>query len=377
MIAAKTPQRVLVTGASGFLGGRLVEAMAISKSRQPVGAIRQWTRAARIARHAADVVLCNILDRDQTMAAVEGVDAIVHCAYSGDRDSIVNGTKNLLEAAATHGIERFIYLSSAEVYDNSQAGELDESSPTPTRHGADYKNAKIKAEAYCRDFRSTGVRATILRPSIIYGPFSSSWTVNCVKRLQSGKWGNFPACEGTANLVYVDDLVRAIFLCLDKREAMGTTFNVNGPDRLTWNEYFAALNESLGLPPLSEVSSTKSQLRTRLMDVIGSMADVVLARYEDQLMEIYLRGGWASKIMKKIKGELDATPSSDELNDLYARRVYYSDAKARDALGYAPEFDLRRGLRLTLAWLQLHELAGSHGDAPTAVTKLREEVVAS
>lgn len=356
-----TSKRVLVTGASGFLGGRLVEAMSLSNFATPVGTVRHWTRAARVARHAAEVVLCDILDQSQVDAAVSGVDAIVHCAYTDDRNSIVTGTRNLLNAAAKHGVSRFVYLSSAEVYDNTQAGEITEDDKIEPEPGYLYKNAKIEAEDCCREFASQGVKPTILRPSLIYGPFSSSWTVDAVKRLQSGKWGKFDQSDGIANLIYVDDLVRAIFLCLQNEAAVGQTFNVNGPGRLTWNHYFAELNGSLGLPPLAEVSSTKSQLRTRCMDVVGKVADAVLDRFEDQLMAIYLKGGFASRVMKKIKGELDATPTVKELNDLFGRQVYFVDQKARDLIGYVPEFDLDRGLRLTLAWLQLHEIVEQQG----------------
>ncbi len=376
-MSEKQPQRVLVTGASGFLGGRIVEAMKLSGFAQPVGTIRHWTRAARVARHASNVVLCDILDPQSVDAAVKDVDAIIHCAYSGDRASIVEGTQHLLQAAAQHGVTRFVYLSSAEVYDNSQNSDLTEESPVFTANGADYRNAKIEAEEAVREFASKGVHASILRPSLIYGPFSSAWTVDCVKRLQSGKWGKFPQCNGLANLVYVDDLIQAIFLCLTRDEALNETFNVNGPGRVTWNDYFEAWNTTLCLPPLEEFSSTKSQLRTRMMDAVGGLADVVLSRFEDQLMEIYLKGGLASRLMKKIKGELDATPTGNELNDLYARQVYYVDQKARDLLGYQPEFDLSRGLELTHAWLRLHELVGSAGESVESTAHAQAEATTS
>lgn len=99
------------------------------------------------------------------------------------------------------------------------------------------------------------------------------------------------------------------------------------------------------------------------MDRVGQAADLVLDRYEDKLMEIYLRGGWPSKVMKRIKGELTSTPSSGELNDLFSRQAYYSDAKAREELGYCPAFDIDLGIAKTVCWLRLHEVVPSDAAA--------------
>jgi len=65
----------------------------------------------------------------------------------------------------------------------------------------------------------------------------------------------------------------------------------------------------------------------------------------------------ASRMMKRLKGELDATPSSAEINDLFVRSAVYDDGKIQQTIGYQSEFDLARGLQLTVDWLRLHELA--------------------
>ncbi len=362
--ASEHPLRVLVTGAAGFLGARVVEAMSLSEFAKPVAAIRQWSRASQVACHPVEVVLCDIMNPEQVDAAVKGVDAIVHCAYTDDRETIVEGTRNLLEAAVRHRIQRFVYLSSAEAYGSDQGGIITESTDAKPTAGS-YGDSKLAAEKLCQQFHDRGLKPTILRPSLIYGPFGTSWSVNVAKRLKSGKWGLFDGLgEGIANLVYVDDLVQAILLSLVKDQAQGETFNVNGPDRPTWNTYFQKLNDALELPPLQRISPTKSQFRTRVMGAVGSVTSFFKAKFEDRLMEIYLRGGFASRLMKRLKGELDSTPSTGELNDLYSRKANYDDLKGHQLLGYSPRFDLNKGIQQTIDWMVLHELAKQPSTQP-------------
>ena len=353
---SQLPMRVLVTGAAGFLGARVVEAMSISGFAKPVAAIRKWPRAARVSCHPIEIVICDIMNPEEVNVALKGMDAIVHCAYSDDRESIVNGTRNLLEAAVRNKIQKFVYLSSAEVYGASQTGsvsEKNETKPIENTYGA----LKLAAEQLCETFHERGLKPCILRPSLIYGPFGSSWSIQVAKRLQSGKWGLFDDYgNGIANLVYVDDLVQAIFLSLMLDQSHGEVFNVNGPDRPSWNGYFQKMNQALQLPPLQRISASKSQLRTRVMGAVGSVTSYFKAKFEDPLMEIYLRGGWASKWMKRLKGEIDSTPSSGELNNLYARKASYDDTKIQNTLGYCTQYNLQQGIQQTVNWLALHEI---------------------
>ncbi|MFK7734812.1 MAG: NAD-dependent epimerase/dehydratase family protein [Pirellulaceae bacterium] len=364
-------EQVLVTGASGFLGGRIVDLMHDRNWAKPVGMIRQWSRAARISRRPVESRLCDITKAEQVEAAVEGVQAIVHCAKTDDRESIVGGTRHLLDAALRNGVKKFVFISTAEVYGPEVTGEVLESQATP-QTGRLYGDAKVEAEQVCMEYAEKGLQVVVLRPSLIYGPFSTSWSTDIAKRLLSGNWGTFEDHgNGFANLVYVDDLIQAIMRCLSRETVSGSAYNVNGPDKLTWNSYFQKFNDLIGSEPLPAISATKSRLRTWVMDRVSQAADLVLNRYEDKLMEIYLRGGWPSKIMKRIKGELTSTPSAGELNDLFSRQAYYSDAKARQELGYRPNFDIDSGIAQTVCWLRLHEVVSS--DA-AAVGFLKQQV---
>lgn len=348
--------KVLVTGASGFLGGRLVESMWSTGWATPVGTVRRWPRAVRPARCPVELTLCDITDPAGVEQALAGVDAVVHCAKSDDRESIVGGTRNVLEAAERHGVGRVVFVSTAEVYGPTAAGEITEDAPTEPV-GRVYGDAKIEAEELCRSMAARGVATTILRPSLIYGPFSSSWSIRMAKRLVTGNWARFDThADGTANLVYIDDMVQAIRLSLDRAGTSSETYNVNGPDRLTWNQYFEMFNAALGLPELRTVSSSSSRLRTRTRDSLNSVIQPIQTRFRSPLMDMYLRGGVASQLMKRVKSGLSTTPSSSELMGLYSRTAHYDDVKLRRQLGYQPVVDIRLGLERTVAWLELNEL---------------------
>lgn len=355
---------VLVTGASGFVGGRIVELLAMGDGAQPRAAIRAWSRAARVARFPTDIAICDIMNRQQVAAAMDGASHVVHCAYTDDPQVISEGTRNLLTAARDADVKRFVFLSTAEVYGPHVTGDVDERS---LRHysGRAYADAKIDAENLCQEFGRRGLPVVILRPSIVYGPFGKSWTIGVAERLKSGRWAEFDKYgDGFCNAVYVDDLASAVFLALGEADAAGQVFNVNGPEVGTWNQYFRRFNDALGQPPLRAKGATSSALRSAAMDRLSAVTYYFVEKFYDRLMEIYLRGGPTSRLMTRVKTMLNSTPSTKELEDLYSRRAVYVDDKARELLGYRPAFDLDEGLRTCVLWLAHHGLVDGSAITP-------------
>lgn len=347
-----TSKTILITGAAGFIGGRLVEALHLSGSANVRAGIRQWSSAARIARFPIEIVPCDIMDQEQIGQAVTGATAVVHCAYTDRRDVIVQGTKNVLEAALRLGVGRFVHLSTAEVY-GRVSGKIDETFPYQYT-GDEYADSKIEAEKRCWEFCAKGLPVTVLRPSIVYGPFGKTWTVGLAARLQSGNWAIFEYHgAGICNLVYVDDLVSAVLLAVGHENAVGEAFNINGPERIAWNQYFQRFNDALGLPKLHEIPSERVKLKSAVMDRVRSFTAYFLDRFGDTIMDIYVQVGGARKVMKRVKNSLDTTPRAREL-ELYSRDALYVASKAQDMLGYNPKFDLDAGLRMSVLWLDHH-----------------------
>jgi nucleoside-diphosphate-sugar epimerase len=338
---------MLVTGAGGFVGGRVVEMAHLSGFAKVRAGLRRWASAARVARFAVDMQLCDVLNQEQLNNNVKGVDTIVNCAL-GNRDVIVKGTANTLDTAFRLGVKRFVHISTAEVY-GSVSGEIDETSPYTSMKN-EYADAKIEAEKLCWEYQSKGLPVVILRPSIIYGPFSNQFIVSIAERLYGGGLGDMEdIANGFCNLVYVDDLVYSIFLSIKDSRAVGQAFNINGPDKVTWNDYFKQLATSLRIPELKCLSKTESMVKSSTLSLLKPAAAFVGGHYGHIILRTGSKLGLEKRI-EKLRSFLKTTPSNFELA-LYGRKAYYSYEKATKILGYSPQYDLLTGMDLSVKWL--------------------------
>src|SRR2546430_14479775 len=102
--------RVLITGAGGFIGGRVAEVLHSSGCAQVRAGVRRWAGAARIGRLPVEIVPCDLADPGQVDAACDGVTAVVQCARVAGPGS-ETPLRNLLEAAYRRGVTRVVYLS--------------------------------------------------------------------------------------------------------------------------------------------------------------------------------------------------------------------------------------------------------------------------
>ncbi len=340
----------LITGAGGFIGGWLAENLFLNGKVHVRAGIHSWIGAVRPARFPMDIVLCDIMEPKQIDHAMDEVDCVIHCAKGPSPASIVQGTRNMLESAIKANIKRFVYISTTEVYGRPH-GNIDETYPCQAI-GDVYGDSKGEAESVCWEYYKKGLPITIIRPPIVYGPFSKTWTVGIALRLLSGNWGVFEKQgDGNCNLIYITDLLKGMMAASQNEAAIGEVFNINGSELLTWNQYFKKFNAALGLPELKVIGSGDAKLKATVFEPIRTVAKYAKDHFGKVIKNVASKNKTTKQILKQLEKSMKTAPRLEDFN-LFNREVIYSSTKAHDLLGFNPVIDLEEGLNLTVPWLK-------------------------
>ena len=246
--------RVLVLGATGHIGRRLVEMLQNSSWAVPVAASRSMV-ATFAGSETAQV---NTRDAGALAKTLQGVDAVVNCV-AGDARSISEGADSLVKAGLASGGPRIVHLSTMSVYGPVE-GDVAEDVPLDPGLGW-YGRAKCEAEAAVARYSDSGGGAVILRPGCVFGPGSELWVGRVGRWLQTGRVGDLGiAGDGWSNLVHVDDVCRAAMGALQMPLQKGElpAFNLAAPDSPRWNDYFVDLALPLHAVPVQRI--TRRQL---------------------------------------------------------------------------------------------------------------------
>jgi dihydroflavonol-4-reductase len=317
---------ILVTGANGFVGSHLTEAL-LTRGYRVRCMVRHSSDLAFIRDLAVEWACADVRDREELQQACQGVDAVCHCAAltrALDEETFLRVNAQGAEALAQACIEvspdldRFLFVSShAAAGPSPVAGVyLDEScAPGPITW---YGKSKWAAEQALRAMDGR-LPLTIVRPSAVFGPrdrdfFSYFELVKHGLNLQIGHH------ERQVSFIYVSDLIKAILLALESDVALGQTYFACGP-AVSHAELSAAIARALGKRPM------RITVPEALLTPVG--------------------------LWSKVQGRLTGKPAL--LNDqrvLDLRQPYWlcSGEKARRELGFVASFDFDQAIRETAEW---------------------------
>lgn len=231
-----TKRRVLITGATGFIGRRL--STLLSERYAVRGLVRDPARAKTLLPAAVELVVGDMTDATSLEAALSGMDAVVHlAALKSDEPGIgavnVGGARNLASACKAAGVRRVINVG-------SQAALL-------ARRGA-YGDTKAQSDEI---LNSSGLEVTTLLPSVVYGPNDAGVFGKLARVIVSSPF--VPVIgDGQTRYrpVYVDDVCRVIEGCLAAPGTVGKSYPVGGPDTVTLENLINLIAAASGRRPL-------------------------------------------------------------------------------------------------------------------------------
>jgi predicted dehydrogenase/nucleoside-diphosphate-sugar epimerase len=390
-------KRVLLTGATGFIGTRVAEILALRDGWQVRALVHNPGSAARLARLPVDMVHMDLGSPRDLANVVEGCDAIVHCAVGtawGDRNEIfkvtVEGTRQLLQAARTANVKRFVHLSTIALHDLDMSGLLDETTPIAPPRGEVYSESKAQAERLVLDAAQLGLASVVLRPACVYGPFSNSFTTCAIQALAENRFRWVQSADAPSNTVYIDNLIEAMVKVLEApvEKIRGEVFTISDPEQMSWRQFYGYFTEALGfsLPSVDQQNPArktgkKSLIRTEFgwhlswfrgcKTVLTSSEFKALGKRVLNTDPLGALPRWLLRRSPGLEGWLRRRLGANEL-PLYRRPepeegkdwaehgsagFLVSSTKAQQVLGWQPVVSRSRAMDLTLEWVQYARLA--------------------
>jgi nucleoside-diphosphate-sugar epimerase len=321
---------ILVTGASGFVGGHVVAVLARAGYRIRC-LVRKTSRLDFIKEWSPELVFGDVTSPADLEPAVEGVDGIVHAAgivrtltFADFMRINAEGSQNLYRAclAKNPSVRRIVHIGSLAALGPTLAGrpvnEGDERRPV-----SDYGRSKLAGHRIA-EAHMDRLPIVLLMPPAVYGPFDKGF-LSYFAWVKRGFYPMIGGEERRLSLIYVKDLARAVLLCLENDKAVGNEYIVEDGRPYAWAEIASAMGRPMGKSP--------SPLRL----------PVVAARAVGAVM------GSIARLTGK-----PALISRDKLREILQPAWTCSSAKIRAELGFVPEYSLERGIEETYRWYMDH-----------------------
>lgn len=320
------PERILVTGGTGFTGSHLCEHL-VREGHRVRTIVRKPEKAAHLIEIGVEIIPGDITEFETSLKATKDIDKVYHIAALYRQEGVprktfwnvnVSGTENLLKASVHSGVQRFIHCSTVGVHGDIDHPPANEDSPY--RPGDPYQESKMEGEKVAIRYMQNGkLDITIFRPAGIYGPGDLRF-LKLFRAIYKGRFWMVGSGNIFYHLTYIDDLIDGILLCGNKEEAKGRIYILAGKEYVTLNTLVSFIAQALG---------------------------VTIPKRQIPIWPIYALGYLCELIFKPLGFE---PPIYRRRVDFFRKSRAFDITKAEKELGFSPRVDLKTGLQRTATW---------------------------
>jgi nucleoside-diphosphate-sugar epimerase/predicted dehydrogenase len=359
-------KKILVTGATGFIGSLLAERLHIHEGANVRAMVHSWPKAAYISRFDVELLRADITIYEDVEKAVEGCDYVFHCVGLGGPNALkinADGTENLVKACKQHKVKRVVYLSSVVVHGDKITDGLTADAPLIS-YGDNYADAKIEAEKrFWKLTKELDIEGSVIRPSYVWGPMSEWFSVEIIKQMKADKFYWVNNGKGSCNAVYVENLIDLALICGEHTQAAGESFLITDDERDNWRNFFGYYAEMLHKNPNSFPSiPLKDGIVRKFLKFSKRGLNTSISKLWNKILTNELTHPFFSKWMLRaprkvlkmiLKQVLKRLPEKSESEmAIYNFQGFIDITKTKQFLDYKPRFSISQGMEETKKWLQ-------------------------
>ena len=333
----------LVTGAGGFLGRYIVEAL-IARGDQVRGLARG--EYSELRSLGVEMVRGDLADREAVDAACRGVDCVFHVAsrvgiwgpwreyYSAN----VVGTQNVIDACRANGVGRLVFTSSPSVtFDGRDQCGVDESAPYPSRWLAHYPHSKALAERAVLAANGDALQTCAIRPHLVWGPRDHHLTARLIERARAGRLRSVGDEANLVDMIFVENAAEAHLRAADALGETASDFGELSRAAVGGKAYFLSQGEPVNC--------------WQWIDEILALVDLPPVRRSMSLATAW-RVGLACEAIWTITGLRSEPPMTRFLASQLATSHWFDISAARRDFGYQPRVSMAEGMRRLGEWLR-------------------------
>lgn len=324
-------RQILITGATGFIGGHLVDRFLANGDKVRAIVRPGNTHAKELVQKGVEVVRGDVRDYRHVARVMPGVDVVVHCAAvvtdwapSQEYEEVtVGGTRNICKAACRENVGRVVHISTKDVFGLNEKIIMDESSPKK-KWREPYPDYKIKAEEICWLFhREQRMPLTVIYPCWVHGRNDFTFVADLADAILKKEmlfWRKHVVIWPT----FIDNLTDLILCVSENDRAVGNGYLVHDGESVTLQEFTRLIAETLDVPPAT----------THIPYPVA----LAYAAFQESL----------HKFLRRKKRPLLTTYIVKNLRS----RLRFSIAKARIELDWRPGISFEQGFGQTMKWLK-------------------------